>query len=318
MELNKVLERVRKLIDQAEHPNTGAEEAQKFRAKADQMMLDYAIEQADLDATRPAEQRTTPETLKIDLIRSGSPVRYEIVKIAGYLADHCRLRIVIHNFFDDEFIENWGRSSFFDEYNTGATLVGYASDLRYFELMWTVVQLHFSGAVDPRPDASLSFDENCYRMHEAGITYRKMVQMLFKEELTNFTAEKEIRKYGGRCKAAYKRECVKRGEEPRAIPNPDIYQKSFAKAYANRVFWRLQDMKGSQSGGRTTALVLRTETVDEKFRELFPDLGTIDVEKDDGKRDAQGWIAGYQAGGEVDLSGQRMGASESANRPELG
>jgi hypothetical protein len=310
MEQDKVLERVRKLIALAETPGTPDAEADSARAKADQLMLDYAIEQADLDATRPASQRSEPEILKIDLIRGNSPVRREIVSIAGHIADHCRCKVVIHGYFEDV-----NDSSVFDTFKVRATVIGYASDLRYFELLFTVVQLHFSGAVDPRPDTTLSFDEQCYRFHEAGITYRKMVHMLFPDELSRWSTEKEVRKLGGRCKSAYKRECKKRGEEPRAIPNPDIYQRSFAKSYSHRIFWRLQSMQGSRSGGTTTALVRRIETVDEKMAEMFPDLSPLETEATV-KADRAGMLAGDEAAQKVDLAGQGMG-SGNANRPSL-
>jgi Protein of unknown function (DUF2786) len=303
MEQDKVLERVRKLLERAEHPGTPEQEADSARQMADDLMLKYAIEQADLDATRPAAQRSTPEVLNLNIIRANSPVQTWMVDIAGYVASHCRSRIVFHG-LNDEYTRLLGK-------NIRATVIGYESDLRYFELLFTMVQLHFSGAVDPKVDESLSFSENCYRFHEAGITYRKMVHMLF-PEVDIWTPDAEIRKLGGRCKTGYRKACRERGESPRAIPNPDVYQKSFARAYAMRIWERLSAMERNQSA-MSTALVRRTESVAEKVQELFPDLMQIDSE-DDGKTDIAGLMAGRQAGSEVDLTGTRVGSS---NKPRL-
>lgn len=301
MEQDKVLERVRKLLERAEHPGTPEHEADSARQMADDLMLKYAIEQADLDATRPAAQRSTPEILKLDIIRGDSAVQEWMVNIAGYVAAHCRSRIVFHG-ANDEISRMLGR-------NIQATVIGFESDLRYFELLFTIIQLHFSSAVDPKLDESLSFSENCYRFHEAGITYRKMVHMLF-PDVDGWTPDKEVRKLGGRCKTGYKQACKERGEDPRAIPNPDVYQKSFARAYAMRVWERLSAMERRQSA-MSTALVRRTESVAEKVHELFPELQQIES-ADDGKMDIAGMMAGRQAGSEVDLSGTRMGSSNKA------
>lgn len=293
MEQDKVLARVRKLLERAEHEATPEHEADSARQMADDLMLKYAIEQADLDASRPAAQRMTPEVLKIDIIRADSAVKQWMVNVVMYLVGHCRSRVVFHGLG-----EEWTYG------NTSATVIGYESDLRYFELLFTVIQLHFSGAVDPKRDDSISFEENCYRFHEAGITYRKMVHMLFPE--VPHSDNPEIRKMGGRCKTGYRKACKARGEEPRGIPNPDIYQKSFARAYSFRIWERLQAMERNQSAV-STALVRRTESVAEKVVELFPNLTQVDS-SDDGRTDIAGLMAGRQAGSEVDLTGTRMGS----------
>ena len=60
MEMDQALDKVRKLINKAEHPDTDPAEAKIYRAKADAMMLQYAIREASLNAARPEAERSKP------------------------------------------------------------------------------------------------------------------------------------------------------------------------------------------------------------------------------------------------------------------
>ena len=77
MELNAVLAKVRKLTAIAEHSATPPAEASACSAKADALMLEYAIEQADLDEF--SDRRIALFTFivgAISLVRAtASPVR---------------------------------------------------------------------------------------------------------------------------------------------------------------------------------------------------------------------------------------------------
>lgn len=291
MEQDAILRRVQALLNRAEHPETPEHEADLARAKADEMMQKYAIEQAQLDAARPAEKRAKPEALKVNVCPAGSSIRDQLVDMCTALAEHCRAKVVYHP---------WG-SAF------TATLIGYPADLRYFEMLFAIVHLHMSNRIEPKPDSALSLDENVYNMHEAGITYRRMVHLLFPD--VPRSDEKEVRKYGGRCKAAYRRWCKKIGEEPHAIPNPVRYQRSFAIGYVHKLQSRLWEMSRKEYTG-STALVLRTESIDDLYNKMFPDVGTM-KRNDDGKLDYAGFYAGDRAGGEVDLNGNKTGASKA-------
>lgn len=290
-ELNKVLERVRNLIAKAESTDSD-HEAQALRERADSMMLEYAITEAELDATRPAEQRVRPEKLVIDICESASMfARYHITLI-NLLADHCRCTIIFHNAYG-----KYGR--------TQVSAVGFPSDLRYLELMYTAVYLHMSGEIEPKPDPAKSFGENCYVLHAAGISWRRIVFLTIPES-RDYLADVEVRNAGGRCKTAYRRYCAEIGEQPVRINSPVSYQRNFCEAYVGRIAGRLYQMRQSQSG-IGTSLVLRMEDVQKTFEEMFPpeDSTPISASKQNFRYDAAAQAAGRASGDRARLTADK-------------
>ncbi len=211
IQFNKILDKVRKLIAKSESTDS-PEEGDALRAHAEKLMLEYAIEQAMLDETRPAEQRIKPEQLNIYICPSNHKLAQYFIRLMATLASHCRVEVINLNMY--------GKFG-----NTVAFCVGYASDLRYLELLYTTLFLHMSGEIEPKVDADKSFDENVHMLHAAGISWRRIVHIMC-PEISKFD-DHEIRKAGGRCKTAYRRWCKEIDEEPRVIVSPIGYQRNF-------------------------------------------------------------------------------------------
>jgi hypothetical protein len=295
MEHDKVLDRVRKLIERATHPATPEQEAESAQAMADKFMIDYAIEQADLDASRPAEMRATPEVLRMEMCGAGSPFKDQLYQMSGNLVDLCRLEAVYHGLKG-----RWG---------VDMTLVGYPADLRYFQMLYTSLFLQLHANLEPKLDPKKGLDENVYILHEAGVSYRRMVHMLF-PEIPHYR-ESEIKKAGGRCKSAYRRWCKKIGEEPRAIVSPVTYQRNFAIGFTNQIYYRIAKMMADRP--TSGALALRYESVKEKHNELFPKVGKPLKPKEVRYND-EAIAAGREAADRADLSGAKI---DNGNRAQL-
>jgi hypothetical protein len=316
-DLETVLSRVRKLIERADHAGTPEAEADACRTKADRMMLDYAITEAQLDATRPAAQRTVPEVSHFTVCEASHPLSRFYANLVSYLASHCRCRVVFYNLTDST-KSAYGR--------TRVTAVGFPSDLRYLELLFTLVMLHMSGEMEPTPDPAKSFDENVYDLHEAGVKWRRIADLMnaasvrrerpgMRVERTPGTEHwwKAVRPSkdqpdylvpwpdGHRLINAYRRHCALIGEEPRAIVSPVTYQRNFAEGYVSRINSRLYAMRKANDGVAGTSLALRTEDVDAKYADMFPDLKTIKHKEHRYDHTAQ--MAGREAGDRADLSG---------------
>jgi hypothetical protein len=322
MEQNKVLLRVHKLLERAEHPGTPPEEAESSQRMADKLMLDYAIEQADLDATRPAAERAKPESLTVVVCPINTPIKQSMADMVSSLATHCRSKAIFHHLRSTY---NFGNTS------VKATIYGYPADLRYFEMLFAIVHLHMSARISPKADPALSLDENVYNLHEAGIKWEMIADMLNRADWSGYygpggyydrnpaTAHwrKSVRASkndpntlipwpdGHRLINAYKRHCKAIGDMPRAIPNPDVYRRSFAMAYAARLQQRLWRMQHS-SNVVGTALDLRRDSIAAMIAEIYPEL--LEMERDDpSKIDYNAVDAGYSAANEVDLAGNRVG-----------
>lgn len=117
----KIMDRVRALLAQAEHPNTSQAEAEAFTAKATELMAKYGIDQA-LVAAR-GEVRESVTTVKITL---DAPYAREKASLLGAVARNGRCRIVQHSY---------GRSV------THATLFGFPSDLERVQVLYTSLLL---------------------------------------------------------------------------------------------------------------------------------------------------------------------------------
>jgi hypothetical protein len=327
MEQDAILRRVQALLDRAEHEDTPPHEADASRAKADELMTKYAIEQAELDAARPADKRQKPETLRVTVCSMANPIKQSMTDMATSLADHCRLGIVYH--------DGWSHG------DRTATLIGYPSDLRYFEMLFAIVHLHMSSRIEPKPNPNLSLDENVYILHEAGINWQHIADLLNREDWSMGYGDKKVsgshhvgqrnpetshwRKAirpskvephalipwpdGHRLINAYRRHCKAIGETPHAIPAPARYQRSFAVGYVMELQARLAEMDRKEYTG-SSALVLRSDSIDAFKRELFPDLAKMDRD-DDGRVDRAGYRAGRSAGKEVELNGNKAEASKA-------
>lgn len=294
--LESVLSKVRKMIERADHPGTPEAEAEVCRAKADRMMLDYAITEAEIDATRPAALRVVPETTSIDLCEASHPLSRFYADLVQNIALHCRARVVFYNLTDAQKTA-YGR--------TNVTAVGFPSDLRYLELLFTVTMLHMSGEMEPSPDPAKSFDENVYVLHEAGVSWRRIVHLML-PDVAKYD-EPEVRKAGGKCKTAYRRYCARTGETPTTIVSPVTYQRNFAEGYVSRISTRLYEMRRA-NGSVGTALALRTADVDSKFDELYPDLKFMKHKEH--RYDHNARMAGREAGDRADLSGKNKVGSK--------
>lgn len=314
---DKMLEKVRKLIAKAEGTDN-IEEREAFFERANALMLKHSIDQAVLDATRPADQRIKPEALEfIDIATGGTPIKDALVDLAAAIADYFGCKIVYFG------LGRGGPSA-----SVYATVVGYPSDLRSFQTLFTALSLDLASQINPKPDASQDFDQNVWRLRNAGVKWGDLaVQMnrvyaaLSDEERTAQSWKvipiRSDAQYPIPA-AAYRRYCKKIGEAPRRTRTPVGYQREFAKAYVSRVHIRLVDQKfkAEDSADVGTALVLRSDNIDAMFAEKFPKVKVAAASaRTKSTYNADARRAGREAGERADIGLNRTGSGSA--RPEL-
>jgi hypothetical protein len=237
---------------------------------ADALMLDYAIEEAMLDAAMPTEMRSKPKTelfMTISDIELASYIESMAQRVARYT--RCKIR-------------------FYAEYNREdkcwmSRVYGYESDVRYFMFLYTTLRLHFIGALLPKVDPAESLDENCYRIHNAGYNWRGIAELYGwrKAKSSDLHSTSDISmvepwvsptgtlEEGKRMaivfKRAARRECARRGEELLLHINPATYRRSAAEGYRDQMNKRLHDQEHSRQS--SNALAIRIDDLEQFYRE---------------------------------------------------
>jgi hypothetical protein len=121
-----MLERIRALLAKAESSQF-PEEAKAFSEKAQELMTKYAIEEAMLDATRPATERGTVVEHRFQVENPYAIAKITLLSRVAE-ANHCQA-----------FMSKMRGKKPADP--VGATLVGFQSDIDLVMLMWTSLLL---------------------------------------------------------------------------------------------------------------------------------------------------------------------------------
>jgi len=249
----KILNRVAALISKAEDRAVTPEEAAAYRAKADQLMRQYRIEEEHLIASDPIA--VSPVIEELVLCEQRSDFSQDYINIMHAAAQHAGVRAQYM----------WTRR---DGHTVLlATLVGYEGDVRMAAWIYSAARLVFVEKIEPAVDKMLTDEENIYRLRSAGITRRNVAWQLW--ELDTHAAHAKVG-------AVYKAECAKRGETPaldgRGI-SAALYRSQYAQGFSTALYWKLREARdAADSVGGPLVLHGRAERVDEAFYEAFPHL----------------------------------------------
>jgi hypothetical protein len=268
-----ILDKVHKLIQKAEHDSTPPAEADLCRNMADAIMRKYAIDQAKLDETRPAAQRSLPDKIEVVLTDDGSLLQY-MADLSGAVARHCDCKIRHYSRYGSD---GWH-----------SNIYGFESDLRYFEILYATLRLHMLGALRPGINPAKTVAENAYILHNAGLNWFDMAKLEGWVEVPSLPGETkymyknshtgERQKWAmciGKFKQGYAEEIARRGEKWMTItPGATrTFRINAATGYVSRIGQRLREVREhrAQVGN---VLALRHEDVDRMFREENPELFT--------------------------------------------
>lgn len=303
----KILDRIAKLLEQGNHPGTGAEEREAFFAKANALMHEHRISESMISARRASMGGTVarePVVAQMNFIHESheySDLLY--TKVAGPLSRLASIRMLrVTGLFD-----------------THLTLFGYTDDIEYFRMLWTSAYLTFSTKLFPNWNVELSMDENVYNMAMAGIKWMDVWRAGTDAGVITFAPPGG----GGSrlLKMAYNRHVIARGEEVRNHTQAHkAYRESYVVAFAWEIGVRVADLLAraeTQTRATTGAeLVLRSDWY--KVRDLYDQNAkgatTVAFRRRYGN-EINGERVGKAAGRETDLSG---GKGHIQNRRGIG
>lgn len=248
-----MVNRVRKLMERAQHVNTTEHEREACLAKANEIMEANRIDRALLNAAKDTK-RTGIDKREWPFPSFSDAFAIQIRSIIDSVIGHCHIRSAYK--FDT------------------VTVVGFSEDLFYAEMLYATINMEFARRINPEWDDALTVSQNIKALKEAGLKWQKIGQMA--EE----AGHQGNRKSYGWLGNAYRRECDRVGEEwSRQTQTHDAYRKSFASSFAATIKDRLRVMqeraeKQHESNGSGTELALRADNdaIDEEFWRLFPEF----------------------------------------------
>lgn len=226
----KMLERVRALLAKAASTNFPAE-ADSFRAKADQIMTEYAIDQWMVDQAQDAQgKRPTPERRDMDFgWWRGNPFRHQLWDMFSTVARHCRCAIA---------------TTKADYRDLKMPVFGLASDLDWFDLLFTQLMIAMIQKVDPQPRPELTLMENLAMMREAGMPWEDAINRIIRAgEVEDVTIDQDAT-FDDVYKPwvhEYRRWCRATGH-PQSYVNQRTYRKNFADGFQAEINDRLGEM----------------------------------------------------------------------------
>lgn len=277
-----VLKKVRGLLAKADSTEFSAER-DALREKADNLMLKFAIEEAELASVQGRTLKDQVIKKRILIVGQNSPYREALGDLFSVTARHARCRIVFHGYSAPVRNPLYG------------TMVGMESDVEYAEMLFTSLKMQVANELEPQYDHGLSLEDNVYIMRHAGLKWRRVEEQCGLDPY-------------GPAQRAYGRACEQRGEEPRKRVNPKTVKRNFVEGFVARINARLREIRKRQEqhhGSSGNALVLVRDAVGEAYEEMFPDL-KLSRSRQSGKIDVESWMRGQRAGDRADLGQSRM------------
>lgn len=294
VKLNKILGKILKLTERAEHPDTPAEEAESCRARAQKYIIDYDVQEQWLADAKPLE-RQVPVMKTVPVYPAGGDlgdVTYTMTDLFGVLARHCGVRVETSYRHEEIELEE-GKT---EKYRT-FRVVGFDSDIRYLEILFASLRLHIATNLAPVWSTRESIAENVTRLHEAGVGYPAIADMAVKAGYVEYDRGQMLwgarKRYGINDKSVtaklmrvYDRYCKDKGRDKILVQAPRNYRMWFLHGYTNMIRVRVNTMAelkrqhlkdldvehGKESGSSAIALRDRGEVVDEAFFNFFPEL----------------------------------------------
>lgn len=153
----KILDRVQKLLNIAEHPNTPAPEAEVALEQANRLITKHAIDEAMFRMTQTTEERRAPEKRTIVLAQGGTGRYIHALRtILQKMAKTYRCTLAM------------------DAYDSKADVYGAAEDVAWVEMLYTSVYFQLLSKINPKWDTSKGYDENVYNFKVAGFKWSEI------------------------------------------------------------------------------------------------------------------------------------------------
>lgn len=263
----KIMSRIMKLMERANHPETPTAERESCMDKAEALMAQHMIDRADLKPE--AKSSVVQDVWDLQKGDVDSEFYFHVRDLMLMVLKHCGARVHPKESYGkkDDGTTDWGVKQF--------TVVGFPEDMMYAEQIWFRVFKEFVSNISPRWDPSKSLEDNTYAFIKAGYSWIDTYRVARRIQYSDWP--EQMPNGGPRLRRAYKAALEARGEEFSKTRTREAYRNTFVRSYSSTIRQRLDEMraKSKETVGDADkfALALRTtkERVDEEFYRLFPE-----------------------------------------------
>lgn len=246
----KLSEKIAKLFERADHPNTSEHEAAACREKAEKLMRENRISEAMLHLTdeqkRVFEQYIVPTNWGVVSYGARLDVAVTAFEHAG-----CKVKSI------------YGGKEMLH-------VVGYPTDVFYGKVLFERAIEELNEVLDPQWKDNMSEDQNIYRFKNSGRTWAEVRDLFALHSGKDFTIQGVQYRYKKWCKH------IGAQEVPQTRRH-EAYRRSVESAFTVTLFRRLYDLKVSTSqedepGEYAVALIKDEDALLEEFYNLFPEM----------------------------------------------
>ena len=286
-----IIRKVQALLDKAASSGFTAE-AEAFRAKADELMTRFIIEDHELREAGSVADREKPSTKRLNgIVSGGSPIKQQIAELAGHVARYCGVEVVYYGM-------RHGQA------NLSIMAYGFKAELDYFEMLLTSLMVQMANEMEPKYDPDLSVIDNMDNFRGAGVGWDRLFQVFKANGVPKAQA------------MSFRQVWLKMNPGSRNL-TPTTFLRSFAEGFTMKVSHRLWELKqarkSSLSDSKALVLVDRSIEVRAFFEE--DNKGIKPYKTREQRMSGLGIERGREAGARADLGGGRVGSSK---RGEIG
>lgn len=260
--LDDMLRKIHALLAVADDPATTPEAAENYRARAEGLMHKYRIDETMMNTSASpwaaGNGGVQPVWRTFWVCRSSSPFDRTYRYMAANAVSHVQGKA----------ISTWKRNpDDGDQHWIVLEAVGYDSDLRYADLIFTAMSMAFAGKMEPKHNPALSDEENAYVMRSAGWTGGQIARTLWGRD------DKAAR---SKARRLFTKVALEKGEDPSPLlgqgNDVSAYREAYADGFENEMYSRLARMRMSTGDDGAVVLKSRGEKVKEAFYEKYPHL----------------------------------------------
>lgn len=168
----KILDRVAKLLERANHKNTDAPERDACLKKADSLMMQHQIDEAMLSA-RTAGRSAPAEPIVAEAVFVNKEDEFYgvLAHVISVFMGLCKVRVIVSESYDRDAEGDliWSEGGLIRK-NT-LKICGFPDDVEYFRMLWTSAFLVFSSKLSPRWDNAHTLAWNIRVQKESGVKW---------------------------------------------------------------------------------------------------------------------------------------------------